>query len=181
VLSGQLFGPGGDTTPEYWIDGRRMRAAWRRHRGRPCRSRAPSVDPSFFVFTALKPIYGADRSRTPKIFGMKGRNEHSDIIDTATRTALHNLVQAHLRTGIGRMIAMLRGQSDMNIRTTMPTTPSKAPGAPRVPALNQSEERRGNCYCSAFPRGSGPCLPCYWRRLRLAEASRRRSQVHEAS
>jgi hypothetical protein len=53
----------------------------------------------------------------------------------------------------------------------MPTTPSKAPRAPRVPALNQNEERPGNCYCSAFPRGSGPCLPCYVRRLRLAEAS----------
>src|SRR5262245_19817561 len=27
MLSGQLFGPGGNTTPECWIDGRRMRAA----------------------------------------------------------------------------------------------------------------------------------------------------------
>src|SRR5262245_10624411 len=26
MLSGQLFGPGGKTTPEYWIDGQRMRA-----------------------------------------------------------------------------------------------------------------------------------------------------------
>jgi len=27
MLSGQRFGPGGNTTPECWIDGRRMRAA----------------------------------------------------------------------------------------------------------------------------------------------------------
>jgi len=57
----------------------------------------------------------------------------------------------------------------------MPTTPSKAPRAPRVPAPNPNEERPDNCYCSALPRGSGPCLPCYWRPLRLAEASRQRS------
>ena len=63
----------------------------------------------------------------------------------------------------------------------MPTTLSKTPRAPRASALNPNEERPENCYCSALPRGSGPCLPCYWRRLRLAEASRRRSQVHEAS
>jgi hypothetical protein len=63
----------------------------------------------------------------------------------------------------------------------MPTTQSKAPRVPRVPALNQNEERPGNCYCSAFPRGSGPCLPCNMSRLWLAEASRRRSQVPEAS
>jgi hypothetical protein len=54
----------------------------------------------------------------------------------------------------------------------MPTTLSKTP---RAPALNPNEERPENCYCSALPRGSGPCLPCYWRRLRLAEASRQRS------
>jgi hypothetical protein len=63
----------------------------------------------------------------------------------------------------------------------MPTTPSKAPRAPRVPALNPNEERPENCYCSAFPGGYGPCLPCYGRLLRLAEASRQRSQVHDAS
>jgi len=63
----------------------------------------------------------------------------------------------------------------------MPTTLSKTLHAPRAPAPNPNEERPENCYCSALPRGSGPCLPCYWRRLRLAEASRRRSQVHEAS
>jgi hypothetical protein len=45
----------------------------------------------------------------------------------------------------------------------MPIILSKAPRAPRVPAPNQNEERPGNCYCSAFPRGSGPCLPCYGR------------------
>ena len=63
----------------------------------------------------------------------------------------------------------------------MPTTPSKALRAPRMPALHPNEERPENCYCSSLPSGSGPCLPCYVRRLRLAEASRRRSQVHEAS
>jgi hypothetical protein len=52
------------------------------------------------------------------------------------------------------------------------TTPPKAPRAPRVPALNQNEERPEDCHCSALPRGSGPCLPCYVRRLRLAEACR---------
>src|SRR2546428_10750605 len=41
MLSGQLFGPGGNTTLEYWIDGRRIRAAWKApQRKRPCRSRA---------------------------------------------------------------------------------------------------------------------------------------------
>jgi hypothetical protein len=50
ILSDQLFGPGGNTTLEYWIDGRRIRAAWKAPpRKRPCRSRALPVDPSFFV------------------------------------------------------------------------------------------------------------------------------------
>jgi hypothetical protein len=41
MLRGQLFGPGGNTTPEYWIDGRRVRAAAKApQRKRPCRSRA---------------------------------------------------------------------------------------------------------------------------------------------
>src|SRR5258708_2415540 len=41
MLGGQLFGPGGKTTLEYWIDGRRIRAAWKApQRKRPCRSRA---------------------------------------------------------------------------------------------------------------------------------------------
>jgi hypothetical protein len=53
--------------------------------------------------------------------------------------------------------------------STMRKTPSKPPRTPRVPALNPNEERPENCYCSAFPRGSGPCLPCYSLRLRLAE------------
>jgi hypothetical protein len=56
----------------------------------------------------------------------------------------------------------------------MPITPAKA-RAPLVPALNPDEERPEDCYCSALSRGSGPCLPCYVRRLRLAEASRQRS------
>jgi hypothetical protein len=38
-------GLGATTTPEYWIDGRRIRAAGKA----PSRIRAPSVDPSFFV------------------------------------------------------------------------------------------------------------------------------------
>jgi hypothetical protein len=46
LLRGQLFGPGGNTTPEYWIDGRRVRAAakapqWKR----PCRPERLPVDP----------------------------------------------------------------------------------------------------------------------------------------
>src|SRR5262249_21085464 len=61
-------------------------------------------------------------------------------------------------------------------RAPMPTTPSKAPRAPPVPALNLNEERPEDCYCSAFPRGSGPRLPCYVRRLRPAETSRQRSR-----
>src|ERR671935_2764631 len=48
MLSGQLFGPGGDTTPEYWIDGRPIRAAWKApQRKRQCHSRALSVDPKY--------------------------------------------------------------------------------------------------------------------------------------
>ena len=47
MLTGQLFGPGGNTTLEYWIDGRRIRAAWKApKRKRPCRSRALPVDRS---------------------------------------------------------------------------------------------------------------------------------------
>jgi len=43
-------GLGGNTTPEYWIDGRRIRAARKAlQRKRPCRSRALPVDLSFFV------------------------------------------------------------------------------------------------------------------------------------
>jgi len=46
MLKGQLFGPGGNTTLEYWIDGRRVRAAARRHsgKGRAVPERLP-VDP----------------------------------------------------------------------------------------------------------------------------------------
>src|SRR2546428_8180225 len=57
MLSGQLFGPGGDTTPEYWIDGRRIRAARKAPpRKRPCCSRALSVDPSRSSFRCAQPI-----------------------------------------------------------------------------------------------------------------------------
>jgi hypothetical protein len=42
----------------------------------------------------------------------------------------------------------------------------------RVSALNPSEERPESCYCSALPLGSGPCVPCYGRRLRLEESTR---------
>jgi len=88
-------------------------------------------------------------------------------IDSATRTALHDLVQAPSTHG--------HWPNDRDVprcprrRAPMPTTPS-------LPALDQNEERPGNCYCSAFPRGSGPCLPCDVRPLRLAEASRQRSR-----
>jgi len=62
MLSRQLFGPGGNTTPEYWIDGRRVRAA----------SKAPSaekavpfpalsVDPSHYL-VLLRPTFEAERS-----------------------------------------------------------------------------------------------------------------------
>ena len=46
MLRGQLFGPGGNTTPEFWIDGRPIRAARRRHsgKGRAVPERPP-VDP----------------------------------------------------------------------------------------------------------------------------------------
>jgi len=41
MLRGQVFGPGGNTTPENWINGRRVRAAEKApQRKRPCRSRA---------------------------------------------------------------------------------------------------------------------------------------------
>ena len=63
----------------------------------------------------------------------------------------------------------------------MQTKPSNPLGAARALALSPEEERSENCYCSALPSGSGPCLPCYGHRLRLAEAFRRRPQVHEAS
>jgi hypothetical protein len=55
----------------------------------------------------------------------------------------------------------------------MPTSPAEAPAVPCAPALSPYG-RPENCYCSALPRGSGPCLPRYVRRLRLAEASRQR-------
>jgi hypothetical protein len=45
MLSGQLFGPGGNTIPSNWIDGRPMRAARRRHsgKGRAVPVRCPSI------------------------------------------------------------------------------------------------------------------------------------------
>ena len=39
MLGGQLFGPGGKTTPEYWIDGRPIRALLRRRQSVPCAAR----------------------------------------------------------------------------------------------------------------------------------------------
>jgi hypothetical protein len=33
----------------------------------------------------------------------------------------------------------------------------------RAPNPNEKPE---DCYCSALPKGSGPCLPCYTRWLR---------------
>jgi hypothetical protein len=57
MLGGQLFGPGGNTTPEYWIDGFRTRAAAKApQRKRPCRSRASarrSLLPPSLRFAAL--------------------------------------------------------------------------------------------------------------------------------
>src|SRR5262245_66013059 len=95
-------------------------------------------------------------------------------IDTAPGRRFTTWSRPHLRTGIGRMITMLHAALAAEPRCLQ--HPSKAPRAPRVPALNLNEERPENCYCSAFPRGSGPRLPCYVRRLRLAETSRHRSR-----
>jgi hypothetical protein len=39
MLGGQLFGPEGKTTPEYWIDGRPIRALLRRRQSVPCAAR----------------------------------------------------------------------------------------------------------------------------------------------
>src|SRR5215831_18870913 len=93
-------------------------------------------------------------------------------IHTTTRTALHDWVQAPI-------YAWAHWPNDRDVARcprTVPITPSKA-RAPRVPALlNPNEAQPEDCYCSAFPRGSGPCLPCYVRQLRLAEASRQRSR-----
>jgi hypothetical protein len=56
----------------------------------------------------------------------------------------------------------------------MPTTPTKPPGAAHAGApIIPREERSDNCYCSALPSGSGPCLPCYGHWLRLSEAAQR--------
>jgi hypothetical protein len=59
--------PGGNhrnTATEYWIDGRRIRAATQApQRKRPCRSRAPSVDPSWSWFAALNPCCGGSITR----------------------------------------------------------------------------------------------------------------------
>jgi hypothetical protein len=49
----------GDTTPEYWIDGRRLRAAMKApQRKMPCCSRALSVDPSLSSFDCDQSILG---------------------------------------------------------------------------------------------------------------------------
>jgi hypothetical protein len=53
-----------NTATEYWIDGRRIRAATQApQRKRPCRSRAPSVDPSWSWFAALNPFCGGSITR----------------------------------------------------------------------------------------------------------------------
>jgi hypothetical protein len=53
-----------NTATEYWIDGRRIRAATQApQRKRPCRSRAPSVDPSRSWFAALNPCCGGSITR----------------------------------------------------------------------------------------------------------------------
>src|SRR2546423_1101057 len=67
MLGGQLFGPGATTTPEYWIDGRRIRAAVKApSRKRRVRSRAPSVDPSLF-FVSLRLTHRGFRGHTMNI------------------------------------------------------------------------------------------------------------------
>jgi hypothetical protein len=53
-----------NTATEYRIDGRRIRAATQApQRKRPCRSRAPSVDPSWSWFAALNPFCGGSITR----------------------------------------------------------------------------------------------------------------------
>jgi hypothetical protein len=82
MLSGQLFGPGGNTTLEYWIDGRRIRAAWKApSRKRPCRSRPLPVDPSFFVSWRLHRIGSRikrflHRHHHGSMTTSRGQNEH---------------------------------------------------------------------------------------------------------
>jgi hypothetical protein len=85
LLSGQLFGPGGNTTLEYWIDGRRIRAAWKApSRKRPCRSRPLPVDPSFFVSRRLHGIgsrikrflHRLVRHHHGSMTTSRGQNEH---------------------------------------------------------------------------------------------------------
>jgi len=61
----------------------------------------------------------------------------------------------------------------------MSTTPTKPPGAARAGALIPKEERSENCYCSALPSGSGPCLPCYGHWLRLSEAAQESKRAAE--
>jgi hypothetical protein len=57
ILSDQLFGPGGDTTPELLDRWPAIWAAWKAPpRKRLCRSRALPVDPSFFISRRLHQI-----------------------------------------------------------------------------------------------------------------------------
>ena len=65
-------GLGATTTPEYWIDGRRIRAAGKAPaRKRPCHSRAPSVDPSFFVRGNPQRFQGAQNEHRSRQLGSR--------------------------------------------------------------------------------------------------------------
>jgi len=60
---------------------------------------------------------------------------------------------------------------------TMSTTPSKS----HAPALDPTDERPESCYCSALPEGSGPCVPCYRRWLRLTLPAHEQDRPHSTS
>jgi len=45
--------------------------------------------------------------------------------------------------------------------------PTKSEQSDRALSAN---EKPDNCYCSALPKGSGSCLPCYTQRLRATSA-----------
>jgi hypothetical protein len=89
-----------NTATEYRIDGRRIRAATQApQRKRPCRSRAPSVDPSWSWFAALNPCCGGSITRemsegkstrgSPQTNkGRAGWVEHSEHNGRAPRLAL---------------------------------------------------------------------------------------------
>jgi hypothetical protein len=46
---------------------------------------------------------------------------------------------------------------------------------PRIPGWHPTEAE--SCYCSALPLGSGPCVPCYRRWLRLTRPFEESTQV----